>query len=250
MIEIEGVRHQVGGAPILHGIDLSIPAGGLTALIGPNGAGKSTLLSLVARLAPLQAGRITVGGLEIGRAPDRDVARRLAIMPQSAEVSARVTVRELVGFGRHPWSRGRPGPEDRAAVEAAIARFDLAGLQDRFLDTLSGGQRQRAFVAMSFAQSTDVLLLDEPLNNLDIAAARSLMQELRRLAQEDGKTVVVVMHDINAAAAYADRVIAMKDGRIAVDGPPDAAVTPALLRDVFGAGAEVARVSGRPVVLI
>ena len=188
--------------------------------------------------------------MQIGQVSDRELARHLAIMAQSTHVSARLRVEELVGFGRYPWHRGRPGPEDHAIVESAIARFGLGAMRHRFLDEISGGQRQRAFVAMAFAQDTDYLLLDEPLNNLDIAGARSLMRLLRQMADEDGKTIVIVLHDINYAARFADRIIALHEGRVAAMGAPQEIVTQDLLTDVFGTDAEISHQDGRPVVLV
>ncbi|WP_136636042.1 ABC transporter ATP-binding protein [Pseudooceanicola onchidii] len=250
MIRIEGLSHAIGGSPILHDIDLTLPEGGVTALIGPNGAGKSTLLSLIARLQKIQAGRITVGGQEVGRTSDRDLARTLAVMAQSTHVSARLSVADLVSFGRYPWHRGRPGAIDRDHVEQALTRFDLLALRHRFLDEISGGQRQRAFVAMAYAQDTPYLLLDEPLNNLDIAAARDLMGLVRDMADRDGRTVVIVLHDINYATGFADRLVVLKDGRIAAQGQPAQIVTEALLRDVFGTSATVETLQGRPYVVV
>ena len=250
MIRVRNVSHHIGGTQILHDISLEIPKGGITALIGPNGAGKSTLLSLIARLMPLKQGEIEVDGLKIGEVCDRELAQHLAIMAQSTHVSARLRVEELVGFGRYPWHRGRPGKADHAIVEAAIERFGLGAMRHRFLDEVSGGQRQRALVAMAFAQDTDYLLLDEPLNNLDIAGARGLMRQLRQMADEDGKTIVIVLHDINYAARFADRIVAMHDGRIAATGPAEEVVTEDLLANVFGTDAEISRMDGRPVVLV
>ena len=249
MIRIEDLHHDIGGSAILRGIDLTIDKGGVTAIIGPNGAGKSTLLSLIARLQKLRRGRISVDGHEVGHVSDRDLARVLAVMSQSNHVSARLRVEELVGFGRYPWHRGRPGAEDQAHVDRALERFDLVPLRHRFLDEISGGQRQRAFVAMAVAQDTPYLMLDEPLNNLDIAAARSLMRLVRALADEDGRTVVVVLHDINYATAFADHLVVVKDGQIAATGAPADVVSEDLLRDVFGTDARVLSDNGKPVVL-
>ncbi len=250
MIRLSGVNHFIGGTQILHDISLELPKGGITALIGPNGAGKSTLLSLIARLTPLKQGEITVDTLKIGACADRDLAKVLAIMAQSTHVSARLRVRELVSFGRYPWHRGRPTAADDALIEAALARFELLEIADRFLDEVSGGQRQRAFVAMAFAQDTDYLLLDEPLNNLDIAGARGLMRLLREMADKDGKTILIVLHDINYAAAFADRIVALKQGRIAALGTPAEVVSNSLLRDVFGTDAEISHIDGRPFVMV
>ncbi len=248
MISIRNVSHTIHGAPILHDISLDPPRGGVTALIGPNGAGKSTLLSLIARLVKLQTGTITVDELEVGKAADRVLAQHLAIMPQSLTVSARLRVGELVMMGRYPWHQGRPGPEDREIIAAALEKFALEPLRDRFLDALSGGQR--ALVAMAYAQGTDYLLLDEPLNNLDIAASRHLMGLLRDMAEREGKSIVIVLHDINYAAAFADRIVVMSGGRIEADGAPDVIVTDGLLRDVFDTNAEVRLIDGKPVVLV
>lgn len=220
MISIRGVSHRYGDKVILENVDLNIAPGGVTALVGANGAGKSTLLNLVARLMPLQRGRITVDGLDVGKVPGRDLARKLAILPQTQEVAPRLTVTELVGFGRYPHHHGRPRPEDRAMIDRAIETLGLTAIATRPLDSLSGGQRQRAFVAMIFAQDTEYVLLDEPLNNLDIAASRSLLKVLRMLAEAHGRTVVIVLHDMNYASAYADQMVTMIDGRISKCGSP------------------------------
>ncbi len=259
MISIEAVSHAYGATPILSGLTLDIPRGGVTALVGPNGAGgKSTLLGgLIARLMPpLQSGRITVDGLDVSTTPPTDqLARRLAILPPQASEAAppRLTVAELVSFGRYPHHKGRPGAEDRAMVQAALHAFDLEDLADRPLDNLSGGQRQRAHVAMTYAQDTEFVLLDEPLNNLDIAASRSLMQLLRRVAHEHGRTIVTVLHDINYACAYADHMVTLRGGGGALGGPmgaPDQIVTDGLLDEVFGTPARVHRVEDRVTVLV
>ena len=248
MIEIRDVRHRIGHAPILQDVSLTLPAGRITALIGPNGAGKSTLLSLIARLLPLQRGQVRVAGLDVARTPTDALARKMAILPQNAAVHSRLRVRELVAFGRWPHHQGRPGAQDRALVETAIARLGLTDLADRFLDELSGGQRQRAHVAMAFAQGTDWLLLDEPLAALDMSHARRLMQELAAL-RDGGKSVVLVLHEINHAAAWADHVVAMKGGRIVAEGPPAEVFTPAVLEPLYDMSLRVETFEGRPLVL-
>ncbi|WP_029010140.1 ABC transporter ATP-binding protein [Azospirillum halopraeferens] len=245
MIAIDGVSLTLQGTPILHDVSATLPKGELIALIGPNGAGKSSLLSLVARLIPLQSGRITVDGLPVDRTPGRRLARTLTIMRQDTGLAARLTVRELVGFGRFPHSRGRLTDEDRRHIAAALAEFDLTELAGRTLDALSGGQRQRAFVAMAFCQGTDYLLLDEPLNNLDMMYGRQMMRILRHLVDRQGRTVVIVLHDINYAAAYADRIVAMKDGRIIASGPPDAVLTTDGLEAMYGYRMPVHRIGDR-----
>jgi iron complex transport system ATP-binding protein len=250
MIEVQNLSHDIHGAPILRDISVTVPKGGVVALVGPNGAGKSTLLSLMARLIPRQQGRITVDELVVGESDDKDLARRLAILPQTVHAATRLTVRDLVGFGRYPYHRGRPTPDDRAMVEDGMRLFDLLPLAERSLDTLSGGQRQRAFVAMTYVQDTDYLLLDEPLNNLDLAASRALMARLRDLADNKDRTVIIVLHDINFATAYADRVLVMKEGRLCEDGAPQDVITEALIQSVFETDAPLRTVEGRPVVMV
>ncbi|RAH98424.1 iron ABC transporter ATP-binding protein [Acuticoccus sediminis] len=249
MIIVNGVTAVRSGQKVIADVHLSIPAGGVTALIGPNGAGKSTLLSLIARLLPLHEGTITVDGLPVHRTPTRALAKRLAVMPQEGHVASRLRVSELVGFGRFPHHRGRPGPDDRAAIAEALALFDLEALADRFVDTLSGGQRQRARAAMTFCQGTDYILLDEPLNNLDITYARQLMRTIRQVADERGRTILIVLHDLNHAAAHADRIVAMRGGRVLAHGPTAEVMTSAVLAEVFGAEIPVAHVDGHPVAL-
>ena len=250
MIDIQTVSHQIDGQPILNEVSLQVNKGGVVALIGPNGAGKSTLLSLIARLLPLQAGAIRIDDLQIGTASDNALAQTLAILPQDLSVASRLTIRDLVGFGRYPYHRGHPTSADNDIIEATLALFDLSDLANRQLETLSGGQRQRAFVAMAYAQDTDYLLLDEPLNNLDIAASRALMAILQDMAIRRGRTVVIVLHDINYAAAYADRVIALKNGAVVADGTPETVVTEDLLSNVFQTPARVRIIDGRPLVLV
>ncbi len=250
MIEVQNLSHDIHGAPILRDITVTVPKGGVVALVGPNGAGKSTMLSLMARLIPRQQGRITVDELVVGESDDKDLARRLAILPQTVHAASRLTVRDLVGFGRYPYHRGRPTPDDRAMVEDGMRLFDLLPLAERSLDTLSGGQRQRAFVAMTYVQDTDYLLLDEPLNNLDLAASRALMARLRDLADNKDRTVIIVLHDINFATAYADRVLVMKEGRLCADGAPQDVITETLIQSVFETDAPLRTVEGRPVVMV
>ena len=248
MIALRQVSHRIGGRPILSDITLDLPAGGITAIIGPNGAGKSTLMSLIARLLPLETGQITVDGLCVTRTPTGDLARKMAIVTQRVGVASRLRVGDLVAIGRWPHHHGRPSPEDDRAVARALEAFDLTALSDRFLDELSGGQVQRAFIAMALAQDTDWLLLDEPLNNLDMFHARALMAQVHALSRQ-GRSVVMVVHDINYAAAWADHVVALKDGAVTFAGPPREVLTGARLSGLFGMEIEVAQLNGRPTVL-
>jgi len=249
MIEVSALNHRIGATPILRDIDLQLPRGKLTALIGPNGAGKSTLLRLIARLDPLQAGRIAIDGLDVARTPTERLALTMAIMGQQTQIASRLRVRELVGFGRWPHHHGRPGPADRAVIEEALEAFDVMPFADRFLDEISGGQAQRAHLAMTFAQGTDWLLLDEPLNNLDMAHARALMARLSDLVRDSGRSVVTVVHEVNYAAAWADHIVALKNGRVTAEGPTEEVLTEALLSELYGTPVEVLRHDDRPLVL-
>ena len=247
MISIEHVSKSYGDVRVLDDVSLTIPAGGITSVIGANGAGKSTLLSVVARLLPADRGRVTVDGLDVTATPGPVLARRLSVLRQENAMSVRLTVRELVAFGRFPHSGGRLTAEDRRLVEEAIDWFDLRPLADRHLDQLSGGQRQRAYVAMVLCQGTDYVLLDEPLNNLDMKHAVAMMRMLGRMTRELGKTVVLVVHDINFASAWSDRIVAMRDGRVVADGPTEELMEPAVLRQVFDVDVEVHELGGQRV---
>lgn len=227
MITIRNVSYRIGTRPILDNVSLDIPEGGITALVGPNGAGKSTLFSFMARLRPLESGSIAYRGKNLAGTPTAELARTLSILTQENSIMSRITVRDLLMFGRYPYHQGRPTAECRRIVNGAIEEFHLQYLSDRYLTELSGGQRQRAMIAMVFCQSTDYVLLDEPLNNLDMYHARSLMQILQK------RTTVAVLHDINQAAAYADHVVAMKNGQVAMQGKPDDIFTAANIKTLF-----------------
>jgi iron complex transport system ATP-binding protein len=233
VIHIDNVTHRYGATTVLDDVSLQLPSGRLTSIIGANGAGKSTLLSVVARLLRPTAGSVRVADLDVLTARDDEVARRLAVLRQDNQVAARLTVLDLVRFGRFPYSRGRLTAECHAKVEEALAWLELEPFRDRYLDQLSGGQRQRAFIAMVLAQDTDYLLLDEPLNNLDMKHSAAMMSLVRRAVDELGKTVVVVLHDINFASAYSDHVVAMRDGAVVAAGPPAEIMHREVLQDVF-----------------
>ncbi|UKJ25476.1 ATP-binding cassette domain-containing protein [Stenotrophomonas maltophilia] len=218
---------------VVKDVSLAVPEGKLTALIGPNGAGKSTLLSMLARLTSPTGGVVLLDGKEISALPSDVVARRLAILRQANQVSLRLTVRDLVRFGRYPHSQGSITEEDRRKIEQAISYLHLNALADRYLDEISGGERQRAFIAMALAQDTHYLLLDEPLNSLDMKQAVTMMGVLRRAVDELGKTIVVVLHDINFASTYADHIVAMKSGTIVVQGSPSAVMKSTVLKEIY-----------------
>ncbi|WP_073982408.1 ABC transporter ATP-binding protein [Actinomyces bouchesdurhonensis] len=233
MISIDSVVKQYSSSVRIGEISLEIPAGGITALVGPNGAGKSTLLTMIGRLLGIDAGTIEVGGLNVATTKSSQLARTLSILRQENHFISRLTVRQLVGFGRFPHTRGHLNSEDEAIIDRYIGFLDLGDLQGRYLDQLSGGQRQRAYVAMVLAQETDYVLLDEPLNNLDIARSVEMMTMLERAAREFSRTIVIVLHDINFAARYASTICALKDGQVAFMGSPADIMRDDVLTGIF-----------------
>jgi iron complex transport system ATP-binding protein len=248
MIRTDSVVKRHGALVAVDDVSIDIRPG-VTAIIGPNGAGKSTLLAAVGRLVGTDGGAITVDGRDVATTKSRDLAQRLAILRQDNHLAIRLSVDDLVAYGRFPHGGSGRSREDRAHVDRAIDLLDLDAVRDRFLDELSGGQRQRAFVAMALAQDTDHLLLDEPLNNLDPRHGVALMKLVRRLADERGMTVIVVLHDINVAAHYADDIVAMRDGRVVHHGPVGEVVTAEHLTALYETPARVADIDGRPIVL-
>lgn len=249
MITLDRLCKSHGGVPVLRDIVLDLPEGGVTAIIGPNGAGKSTLLTIIGRMMRADSGRALLDGLDLARAPGDVVARRLAVLRQDNHISARLTLRDLVAFGRYPHSKGRLTSEDKAHIDRAIAYLGLAPLADRFLDEVSGGQRQRAAIAMVLAQDTDHVLLDEPLNNLDIRHAVGIMRLIREAARDFGKTVLVVLHDINIAAQWCDRILVLKEGRVLRCGPPQEVMEADFLQEVYETPIAVHRLQDRIVAL-
>lgn len=233
MITLTGVRKDYSDHVAIGPVNLQIPHGGITALVGPNGAGKSTLLTMMGRLLGLSEGSIAIAGLDVATTRSRDLARIVSILRQENHFIARLSVRQLVAFGRFPHSRGRLTPADEQAVSRAIDFFDLTDLEDRYLDQLSGGQRQRAYVAMVLSQDTDYVLLDEPLNNLDMRHSVQMMKHLRRAVDELGRTIVIVLHDINFAGHYADHICAVKGGQVVEFGTPDEIMDDEVLTRVF-----------------
>ena len=247
MIEVKNVTKRYGRTPVVDDVSLQIHKGGITSLIGPNGAGKSTLLGMMSRLLRMDGGSVTVDGLDITTTPGDVLARKVSILRQSNHFEARLTVEDLVTFGRFPYSKGRPTIEDKVHVDRAIEYLELNDLRQRYLDQLSGGQQQRAFVSMVLAQDTDYVLLDEPLNNLDMRHSIAMMQQLRRIVSDFNKTVVIVLHDINFASWYSDEIIAMRDGKVAYHAGPEVVITPKALMDLYDVEVTVETIQGKSV---
>ncbi len=247
------VSVRLGGTTILDAIDLELAPGRITALVGPNGSGKSTLLRTFSRILRPASGSVVLDGEDIATLPTRAVARRLALLPQHTETMTGVTVGALVELGRQP-HLGRFGglrATDREAIAWALEVTNAAQHVDRLVDTLSGGERQRAWLAVALAQRTGVLLLDEPTTYLDVRHQLEVMALVRGLNDEHGLTVCWVLHDLNAAAAYSDVMVCLRDGRVIAQGSPTDLLTAELVRDAFGIDATVIEDprSGLPVCL-
>ncbi|MGZ0051561.1 iron ABC transporter ATP-binding protein [Brevibacillus gelatini] len=233
MIEVRNVSKQYGNKNVVENVSVKIAKGKITSFIGPNGAGKSTLLSMISRLLTKDQGEVLIEGQEIGQYKSNDLAKKISILKQSNHITVRLTIRELVSFGRFPYSQGNLTKEDWKYVDEAIRYLELTDIQHKYLDQLSGGQRQRAYIAMVVAQNTEYVLLDEPLNNLDMKHSVQIMKVLRRLVDEMGKTVVIVIHDINFASCYSDYIVALKDGKVVKEGTTDEIIDPQILKDVY-----------------
>ena len=218
---VKELLKKYNGKTVVDGVSFELPKGKVISLIGPNGAGKSTVMGMISRLIAQDDGSVDFEGKDMSKWKSRDLARRLAILTQSNHVQMKLTVRELVAFGRFPYSGNRITAEDEEIIEKAIAYMELEEFEDRFIDELSGGQRQRAYIAMVIAQDTEYVLLDEPTNNLDIYHATNMMKIVRRLCDELGKTVILVLHEINYAAFYSDYICAFVDGKISKFGTVD-----------------------------
>ncbi|MFC4056227.1 ABC transporter ATP-binding protein [Actinomadura syzygii] len=231
-----GISAGYGKNLVIDELSLAVPASRITALVGPNACGKSTLLKAVARLLPIASGSVLLDGADIHAMPTRRLAQRLGILPQSPIAPASITVGDLVWRGRHPHQRfgRRRTAADETAIAEALLATGTADLIDRPVDRLSGGQRQRVWIALALAQDTPTLLLDEPTTYLDIAHQIEVMDLLADLNRQTGKTIVLVSHDLNQAACYASTIVALRDGRIVRQGPPEDVLTEQTVADVFG----------------
>jgi iron complex transport system ATP-binding protein len=233
MIQVLSLSKFYGKKSVVEDVTVDIQPRKITSFIGPNGAGKSTLLSMVSRLLDADTGEVLIDKSDVKKMKSNDFAKRISILKQSNYMDVRLTIRELVSFGRFPYSKGRLTEEDERIVGQSLEYMDLTEMQDSFLDELSGGQRQRAFIAMVIAQDTEYILLDEPLNNLDMKHSVQIMKILRRLVDELGKTVIIVLHDINFASVYSDRIVAMKDGKVVKDGPTEEIIQSEALKEIY-----------------
>ena len=261
-MKVTELTKQYDGKTVVDGVSFEIPKGKVLSLIGPNGAGKSTVMGIISRLIARDAGLVDFEGRDIAKWKSKELSKRLAILTQSNQIQMKLTVRELVAFGRFPYSGGRLTAEDEAVndtssgegefldeavIDRAISYMELEEMQDQFIDELSGGQRQRAMIAMVIAQDTEYVLLDEPTNNLDIYHATNMMKIVRRLCDELGKTVILVLHEINYAAFYSDYICAFVDGKIAKFGTVREVMTRQTLSQIYKVDFEILEIEGKPL---
>lgn len=244
---IENLTKKYDGKAVVEDVSFEIPKGKVLSLIGPNGAGKSTVMGMLSRLIARDSGQIDFEGKDISKWKSKELSKRLAILTQTNNIQMKLTVRELVAFGRFPYSGGRLTEEDQKIIDQAIEYMELQEFQDRFIDELSGGQRQRAYIAMVIAQDTEYVLLDEPTNNLDIYHATNMMKIVRRLCDELGKTVILVLHEINYAAFYSDYICAFVDGKIAKFGTVKEVMTKETLAQIYNVEFEILEIEGKPL---
>lgn len=246
-MRLKKLKKCYDGKEIVKGVDLEIPQGKVLSMIGPNGAGKSTVMKMISRLIEHDDGLIEFDDRPLHRWKSKELSKRLAILTQSNNIQMKLTVRELVSFGRFPYSGSHLNSEDEKIITQAIEYMELTPLENHFIDELSGGQRQRAFIAMVIAQDTDYILLDEPTNNLDIYHSTNLMKMVRRLCDELGKTVILVLHEINYAAFYSDYICAFVDGKVASFGTVEEVMTRENLKNIYNVDFEIIEVEGKPL---
>ena len=246
-MHVKDLIKKYDGKTVVDSVSFEIPKGKETSLIGPNGAGKSTVMSMLSRLIAGDSGTVGLEGKNIERWKSRDLSKRLAILTQSIHIEMKLTVRELVTFGRFPYSGGRITQEDQKIIDQAIEYMELQEFENQFIDELSGGQRQRACIAMVIAQDTEYVLLDEPTNNLDIYHATNMMKTVRRLCDELGKTVILVLHEINYAAFYSDYICAFKNGKIAKFGTVKEVIRKEVLSEIYHVDFEIMEIEGKPL---
>lgn len=247
MIEVEKIVKAYGDHVVLNEADVHLPVGKVIAFIGSNGAGKSTLLSIIGRTLQKDSGEITIDGTELSKWKSQELAKRLAILKQSNHIMIRLTVEELVSFGRFPHTKGHLNEDDKQKIEEAIQYMGLESLRNAYLDELSGGQRQMAYIAMVIAQDSKYIFLDEPLNNLDMKHSVQIMKILKKLVKELNKTILVVIHDINFVSYYSDYIIALKDGKIIAEGDNKDIMKPDILKQVYDIDMDIREVNGKRI---
>lgn len=248
-MKVLNLNKSYGQKQVVKDVTLEIPKGKVISFIGPNGAGKSTVLNMITRLIDSDSGNITLEDTEIKNWKSKELAKKLAILTQHNNINMKLTVRELIGFGRFPYSGSNLTEEDYKMVDMAIEYMELKEYEDRFIDELSGGQLQRAYIAMVIAQDTEFIFLDEPTNNLDIYHASNMMKIVRRLCDDLGKTVILVLHEINFASVYSDYIGAFKNGQLYKFGTPNEVMTKEVLNDLYRVDFNIEITNGKPIAI-
>ncbi|AKL95353.1 ABC-type enterochelin transport system, ATpase component [Clostridium aceticum] len=247
MIEVKNLVKKYGEKTVVDNVSLKIPSKKITSFIGPNGAGKSTLLAIISRLNKKDAGKVFIEGKEIEAWESNELAKKISILKQSNHINIRLTIKELVSFGRFPYSQGNLTQEDLEYIDRAMAYMKLEDIQNKYLDQLSGGQKQRAYIAMVIAQNTEYILLDEPLNNLDMKHAVEIMKILKWLVKTLGKTIVIVIHDINFASCYSDYIVALNEGKIIKEGNAECIIDEKILGGIYDMDFKIKNINNQKI---
>ncbi|WP_096270895.1 iron ABC transporter ATP-binding protein [Paucisalibacillus globulus] len=247
MVEVKNLLKTYNHKTVVDDVTLKIEKGTMTSFIGPNGAGKSTLISIITRLIAKDSGDIQIDGKDVLKTDSNELAKKISVLKQSNSINLKLTVRELVSFGRFPYSKGKLTKEDEKQIDEALEYMELTDMENKFLDELSGGQRQRAHIAMVIAQDTEYIFLDEPLNNLDMRHSTQIMKILRRLVDELGKTILIVIHDINFASCYSDNIVALKDGKIVKQGRACDVIDACVLKELYDMDIEIQQVGDKRI---
>ncbi|WP_426349980.1 ABC transporter ATP-binding protein [Alloiococcus sp. CFN-8] len=247
MIKVRNLIKSYGEKTVVDDVSLNLEKGKLISFIGSNGAGKSTVLSMISRLISKNAGEVFIEDQELSQWNKNELSKKISILRQANYMNIRLTVRELVSFGRFPYSQGRLTKEDKRMVDKALDYMNLRPFENRYIDELSGGERQMAFIAMTIAQDTEYIFLDEPLNNLDMKHSVEIMKVLRKLVDELNKTVIIVIHDINFASCYSDYIVALKNGRIIKEGNTHEIIRSNVLKDIYDLDIQIDSVEGKQI---
>lgn len=249
MIEVKNLCKSYGDKKVVDNVSFNIEKGKITSFIGANGAGKSTILSMISRLLPIDSGDVVIDGKNLKDWDTKELSKTLSILRQSNNINVRLTIRELVSFGRFPYCEGRLKKEDIEMVDNALEYMSLKDIEDKYLDELSGGQKQRAFIAMIIAQDTEYIMLDEPLNNLDMKHSVEMMKLLKKMAEDLGKTIILVIHDINFASCYSDNIVALKNGKLVANDTAMNIIQKDVLNDIFDMDFNIQNINNKNICI-
>ncbi|ASW43514.1 MAG: ATP-binding cassette domain-containing protein [Clostridiales bacterium] len=249
MIEVKNLCKSYGDKKVVDNVSFNIEKGKITSFIGANGAGKSTILSMISRLIAMDLGDVVIDGKNLKDWDTKELSKTLSILRQSNNINVRLTIRELVSFGRFPYCEGRLKKEDIEMVDNALEYMSLKDIEDKYLDELSGGQKQRAFIAMIIAQDTEYIMLDEPLNNLDMKHSVEMMKLLKKMAEDLGKTIILVIHDINFASCYSDNIVALKNGKLVANDTAMNIIQKDVLNDIFDMDFNIQNINNKNICI-